>query len=77
MQNIFEQVKEVIVDQLGVEADEVKMESNIQTDFDGDSITLMEIVVEIEDTFEIEIPEDRLLAIATVGDIVGEIEKLV
>lgn len=74
MSHVFEKVQEVIVDQLGVDTEDVKLESDIAKDFSADSITLMEIVVEIEDAFDIVVPEEELLSITTVGSIVDKIE---
>lgn len=73
MEDIFTKIQAVIVDQLGVDPADVTMESNIQEDFAADSISLMEIVVEVEDQFDIEVPEEELLSITTVGSIVEKI----
>ncbi|MGL4483852.1 MAG: acyl carrier protein [Anaerovoracaceae bacterium] len=75
MSTVFEKVQEILVDQLGVEAGDVSMESNIQEDLGADSIAVMEVVVEIEGEFDIEVPEDELLQIKTVGDIVNRVEN--
>ncbi|GBU10818.1 acyl carrier protein [Erysipelotrichaceae bacterium] len=75
MSAIFEKVKEILVDQLGVEIADIKMESNIQEDLGADSIAVMEVVVEIETEFGMEVPEEELLQIKTVGDIVTRVEN--
>lgn len=75
MSAIFEKVQEILVDQLGVAAEDVKMEALIQEDLGADSIAVMEVVVEIENEFDIEVPEEELLQIKTVGDIVQRIEN--
>lgn len=68
-------VKEILVDQLGVNEEDITMESNIQEDLGADSIAVMEVVVEIETQFDITVPEEELLEIKTVGDIVKRIEN--
>ncbi|MGL5043113.1 MAG: acyl carrier protein [Culicoidibacterales bacterium] len=75
MSAILAKVTEILVDQLGVEAEDVSMESNIQEDLGADSIAVMEVVVEIEGEFGIEVPEEELLQIKTVGDIVTRVEN--
>ncbi|WP_105618754.1 acyl carrier protein [Vallitalea okinawensis] len=71
----FEKVKEIIVDQLGVEEEEVKLEASFKEDLDADSLDLFEIVTALEEEFDIEIPTEDLQAIKTVKDAVDYIEK--
>lgn len=70
----FEQVKEIVVDQLGVEEEEVKLEANFKEDLDADSLDLFEIVTALEEEFDIEIPTEELQKILTVKDAVDYIE---
>lgn len=72
---VFDKVKDIIVDQLDVEADEVKMESVITDDLGADSLDVVDLVMAIEDEFEMEIPDEAVEKIKTVGDIVGYIES--
>jgi len=72
---IFEKVKEVIIDQLGIDGEEVKLESSFKEDLDVDSLDLFEIVSELEDEFEIEFDSEDLGSIKTVNDAVKYIEK--
>ncbi len=72
---VFDKVKDIIVDQLDVEADEVKMESVITEDLGADSLDVVDLVMAIEDEFEMEIPDEAVEKIKTVGDIVGYIES--
>ena len=72
---IFDEVKEVIVEQLNVSPDEVKLESDFVEDLGADSLDVVEIVMALEEKFEIEIPDDEAEKIKTVKDVVDYIEK--
>lgn len=72
---IFEKLKDIIAEQLSVEADEVNMESNIQDDLGADSLDVVDLITTIEDEFDISIPDEAVEEIKTVGDIVNYIEK--
>lgn len=71
----FEKVQEIVVDQLGVEEEEVKLEANFKEDLDADSLDLFEIVSALEEEFDMEIPTEDLQKIVTVKDAVDYIEK--
>lgn len=71
---IFEKVKAILVDQLGVGDDEVTLDAVITDDLGADSIDIVDIVMSFEDEFGIEIPDDATDYIKTVGDIVKYIE---
>lgn len=71
---VFEKVKEIIVDQLDVEADEITMESHIMDDLGADSLDIVDLVMSFEDEFDVEIPDEEVENIRTVGDIVKYIE---
>lgn len=75
MSNTFEAVKEIIVEKLGVEADQVKMESSFQDDFEADSLDIVELVMEFEEKFKVEIPDDKAEGIKTVKDAVEYIDS--
>ncbi|WP_066500840.1 acyl carrier protein [Abyssisolibacter fermentans] len=70
---IFEKVKEILINELDV--DEVKLENKIQEDLGADSLDMVEVVMAIEDEFNIEIAEEDTVNIKTVKDIVDYIEK--
>jgi acyl carrier protein len=72
---IFDDVKEVIVEQLNVNPDEVKLESDFVEDLGADSLDVVELVMALEEKFEIEIPDDEAEKIKTVKDVVDYIEK--
>lgn len=73
--SILEQVKEVVVEQLDVNAEEVKQESKFVEDLGADSLDVVELVMALEEKFEIEIPDDEAEKISTVGDAVSYIEN--
>ena len=72
---IFDEVKEVIAEQLNVSEDEIKLESNFVEDLGADSLDVVELVMALEEKFEIEIPDEDAEKIATVKDVVDYIEK--
>lgn len=72
---IFDKVKDIIIDQLGVEADTVNMEASIQDDLGADSLDIVELITAIEDEFDMSIPDEAADEIKTVNDIVAYIEK--
>lgn len=66
----FERVKELVVEQLGVDADEVTMEASFVDDLGADSLDIVELVMAFEEEFDIEIPDEDAEKIQTVGDAV-------
>ena len=71
---VFDKVKELISEQLDVNADDITEVSNIQDDLGADSLDVADLIVALEDEFDIEIPDDQVESIKTVGDIVKFIE---
>ncbi len=72
---IFDEVKEVVVEQLNVNPDEVKEESKFADDLGADSLDVVELVMSLEEKFDIEIPDEEAEKIATVADAVKFIEN--
>jgi acyl carrier protein len=72
---LFDEVKEVIVEQLNVSPDEVKPESKFVEDLGADSLDVVEMIMALEEKFEIEIPDSDAENIKTVQDVVDYIEK--
>lgn len=66
----FERVKNVIVDQLSVDADEVTLEASFVDDLGADSLDVVELIMGLETEFDIEIPDEDAEKISTVGDAV-------
>ena len=73
-EEIFAKVRTIVADQLSVEAAEVKPESNFQNDLGADSLDTVELVMALEEAFDIEIPDEAAEGIATVGDAVKYIQ---
>ena len=74
---VFDKVKKIIVDQLDVEEDKVTEASSITDDLGADSLDVVDLVMSFEEEFDIEIPDDQVEKIKTVGDIVKFIEEKV
>ena len=70
----FDQVKKIVVEQLGVEADEVQMTSTFVDDLGADSLDIVELIMAFEEEFNIEIPDEKAEKIKTVEDVVKYIE---
>lgn len=71
---IFEKIKSIISEQLEVEEEEIKLESELIEDLGADSLDIVDLVMSIEDEFEVEVPDEAIESIKTVGDIVKFIE---
>ena len=74
-QEILEKVCSIVSEQLSVESAEVKADSNFQNDLGADSLDTVELVMALEEAFDIEIPDEAAEGIATVGDAVKFIEE--
>ena len=74
VENIQERVKNIIVEQLGVEADQVKPEAQFVNDLGADSVDTVELIMALEEEFDIEIPDDKAEKIKTVGEAISYIE---
>lgn len=75
--SVFDKVKEIIIDELNVDAEKVTPEANLKEDLGADSIDAVQIIMDLEDAFDIEIDTDNAEAISTVKNIVDYIEALV
>ena len=71
----FEKVRDIVVDQLGVEADEVSIESTFIDDLGADSLDIVELIMAFEEEFGIEIPDEAAEKIKTVQDVVSYIHQ--
>ena len=72
---VFDKVKSIIVEQLDADEAEVTMDATIQDDLGVDSLDVVDLVMSIEESFDIEIPDEEVEGIKTVGDIVKYIES--
>lgn len=75
MSEIAAQVKNIIVDRLGVDAEEVTPEKSFTNDLGADSLDTVELIMEFEKEFGISIPDDQAEKISTVGDAIAYIEN--
>ena len=66
----FEKIRDIVVEQLGVEADEVSIDSTFIDDLGADSLDIVELIMAFEEEFNIEIPDEAAEKIKTVQDVV-------
>lgn len=72
---IFEKVRDIICEQFDLEPDQVTENTLLKEELDADSLDLVDLVMSFEDEFQIEVPEEEVRNIKTVGDIVKYIEE--
>ncbi len=72
---VFEKIKMILADQLDVEEDDITTETDIQDDLGADSLDVVDMVMSIEDEFEIEVPDEDIENLRTVGALVSYIES--
>ena len=71
----FEQVRDIIVETLGCDAEQVTMDASLADDLGADSLASVELVMALEEEFGIEIPSEDLEKIVTVNDIIGYLKE--
>ena len=74
MEALAERVNAIITDQLGVENDALSPEANLLDDLGADSLDVVELVMALEEEFGIEVPDDDVEEIRTIGDIVKYVQ---
>ena len=72
---IFEKVKEVIIEQLNAEDDAIKLETSFIDDLGADSLDIVELIMALEEEFDLQIPDSEAEKISTVGDVVEYIKN--
>ena len=75
VKEIFDRVKKVIVAQLDIDPDEIQMDSTFVGDLGADSLDIVELVMAFEEEFNIEIPDDVVYKLETIGDVVSFVEN--
>ena len=72
---VFDKIKGIIVEQLDVSEDDITMETNLMKDLEADSLDAVEIIMAIEEEYEIEIPDEEAEKFQTVADLVNYVEN--
>lgn len=71
---IFDKIKEIIVEQLGVDEKTINKDTNLMKDLEADSLDAVEIIMAIEEEYDLEIPDEEAETFHTVGDLVNYVE---
>ena len=72
---VFEKLKQILADQLDADIDSITLETDIQDDLGADSLDVVEMLMSIEDEFDIEIPDEQIENLKTVGQVVDYITE--
>lgn len=75
MEQIFEKIRAILAEQLDIDEDRITMDSNLAEDFDADSLDVVDVVMSLEDEFGIEVPDEAIEELHTVGDVVRFVEE--
>lgn len=73
---MFEKLRDIIAEQLSVDADDIELTTNFKDDLGADSLDLYELVMALEEEYNCEIPSDDLATIATVEDVIKQLKEL-
>lgn len=72
---VLDKIKEILAEQLSVDPDKITMNSLLEEDLDADSLDAIDIVMSIEDEFQVKVPDEVIADMKSVGDIVNFIEN--
>lgn len=72
---VLEKITGILSSQFDIEESEITAETNIRDDLGADSLDLVDMLMSLEDEFDVEIPDDEIEKLATVGDVVAYIEE--
>ena len=72
---VFEKIKSILAEQLDADIDEMTMDTNIAKDLGADSLDVVELLMAIEEEFDVEIPDEDIEALKTIGDVVEYIQN--
>ncbi len=72
---LFEEIKNALVEELGVDGDDITMDSNMVTDIGADSLDIVQLLIRLEKEYGIKFSDDEIKSVKTVGDVVNYIEK--
>ena len=76
MENVEQRVKKIVAEQLGVNEADVKSESSFVNDLGADSLDTVELVMALEEEFNIEVPDEQAEKLQSVGDVIKYVEEL-
>ncbi|MDE6275681.1 MAG: acyl carrier protein [Clostridia bacterium] len=74
---VLEKLSKIIAEQLGMKQNEITQDTSLKEDLQADSLDIVEIIMSIEEEFDIQVDDDDALNFKTVGDVVEYIEKLI
>ncbi len=72
---VFDQIRELIAEQLDMDENKITMDSDIVEDLEADSLDVVDLVMSLEDAFGVEVPDEAIEDFKTVGDVVRYIEE--
>ena len=72
---VFDKIREILAEQLDADAEEMTAETKIGEDLGADSLDVVELLMSIEDEFEVEIPDEEIENLKTIGDVVEYIQN--
>lgn len=72
---VLERIVEILAEQLSIDADKITADSLFEEDLDADSLDIIDLVMSIEDEFQLEVPDEIIESMKSVGDIVNFIEN--
>ena len=75
MSNTSEKIKQVVIERLEINEDEVTLDADIQKDLGADSITVVEMIIELEDAFDIDIPDEEAEKLRTIRDVMDYVQS--
>ena len=75
--DVFEKVKEIMAEQLDVDIDSITLDTSFINDLESDSLDIVELIMAIEEEFDIEVPDEEAEKISTVQDAVNYIEDVI
>lgn len=72
---VFEKLRSILAEQFEVEPDTITLETSLDEDLGADSLDVVDVLMSIEDTFSVEIPDEKIENLRTVADVVAYIEE--
>jgi len=72
---VFEKIRKILSDQLEIDEESITMESDLVEDLKADSLAIVELIIDLEQEFDMDIPDEELPKVTTVKDVVTYIEK--